>query len=298
MSTATAKQYVLNQETSKIELHFDKDDYMALSSEEKTQLKRAYLFSRRSGAWVSRSTRNHHNAIYVAEKLGFEDGGKTGERLSYAEEVERKAKRAEARAGRYEGYADNAERRAEGLQSDLKSMRGDNSFFTQPIIAGHAGSESFARRRQRMFDRYHKGFEEYRKSEYFRDRADVARSTANNEQLKDRTYLSNRIEECNREIRAYERAIVRAEETNNEKWLSDLLDKVEYEIDKLAYFENKLDELGGVQYSKDNVKPGDMVKIRNSWKRVVRANVKTVTTLDYGFQLKYPYAEIAELKTV
>lgn len=56
-------------------------------------------------------------------------------------------------------------------------MHGDIAFFTQPIIAGHAGSQAFARRREKIFAQYEKGFEEYRKSGYFRDRARIARET-------------------------------------------------------------------------------------------------------------------------
>lgn len=294
------KEYVLNLETSRIELHFEKADYASLAADLKTELKRFYSWSRYASAWVSKGTKDHYMAIKTAEKLGFSKGGKVGERLSYAEEVERKAEKAEHRAERYEQYADNAERRAQGLQSDLNSMHGDNSFFTQPIIRGHAGSEAFARRRQKMFDRYNKGFAEYRKSEYFRDRAETAQQTANNSKLNNRTYLSNRIEECNKNIRAIERSIITAEEKQNESWLERLLEKMEYEIDKLAYFENVLDEVGGVQHSKESVKRGQFVKIRGHWGMVVKANTKTVE-VKYSvvpYTMKYPYAEIQELSEI
>lgn len=143
------KQYILNRETSKIELRFSKEEYQALTTDEKKSIKSAYLFSGSRSAWVSRSTNNHYAAIRVAKQLGFTDGGKTGERLSYAEEVDRQVEKAEARIERFEKYADNAVERAKNLQSDLNSMRGDNSFFTQPIIAGHAGSQRFARQREK-----------------------------------------------------------------------------------------------------------------------------------------------------
>ncbi|EJW13790.1 DUF3560 domain-containing protein [Paenibacillus alvei] len=292
------KQYILNNETSKIELQFSKQEYQSLTTDEQKAIRRAYLFSSSRSAWVSRSTRNHYSAILVAQQLGFTDGGKTGERLSYAEEVERQVEKAEARIVRYEKYADNAETRAKNLQKDLNSMRGDNSFFTQPIIAGHAGSQRFARQREKMFDRYHRGFEEYRKSEYFRDRAVTAQVSASMGKFKDRTYLSNRIEECNKNIREYQRRIVRAEENQNESYMETLLEKMEYELDKLAYLHNKLDEIGGVQFNKDNLKPGYLVRIRGSWDTVVKANSKMVEVKPdvVPYTLKYPYAEIQEMK--
>ncbi|WP_103108558.1 DUF3560 domain-containing protein [Brevibacillus reuszeri] len=292
------KQYILNLETSKIELQFSKTEYQSLSQVEKKTLQSAYLFSGSRSAWVSRSTKNHYSAIRVATKLGFTDGGKIGERLSYAEEVERQVEKAEARIERFEQYADNAKNRAKNLQSDLNSMRGDNSFFTQPIIAGHAGSQRFARQREKMFDRYHKGFEEYRKSEYFRDKAITAEQTASMSKFKNRSYLSNRIEECNKNIREYQRRIVQAEETQNESYMETLLEKMEYELDKLAFLHNKMDEIGGVQFNKENVKAGYLVKIRGSWDTVVKPNAKTVEVKPefVPYTLKYPYAEIQEMK--
>ncbi|WP_054029198.1 DUF3560 domain-containing protein [Bacillus sp. FJAT-28004] len=293
------KQYILNRETSKIELRFSKEEFKSLTTDEQKTIRRAYLFSGSRSAWVSRSTRNHYSAIQVAKQLGFTDGGKTGERLSYAEEVDRQVEKAESRIERFEKYADNAVERAKSLQSDLNSMRGDNSFFTQPIIAGHAGSQRFARQREKMFDRYHKGFEEYRKSEYFRDKAETAEQTASMSKFNNRSYLSNRIEECNKNIREYERRMVRAEETQNETYMETLLEKMEYEVDKLAFFHNKLDEIGGVQFNKDNLKAGYLVKIRGSrWDTVVKANAKTVEVKPdvVPYTLKYPYAEIKEMK--
>lgn len=292
------KKYILNLETSKIELRFSKEEYQALTTDEKKAIQRAFRFSGSRSAWLSRSTRNHYSAIQAAKQLGFTDGGKTGERLSYAEEVDRQVEKAEARIERFEKYADNAETRAKSLQSDLNSMRGDNSFFTQPIIAGHAGSQRFARRREKMFDRYHKGFEEYRKSEYFRDRAVTAEQTASMRKFKDRSYLSNRIEECNKNIRESQRRMVRAEETQNESYMETLLEQMEYELDKLAFFHNKMDELGGVQFNKDNLRAGYLVKIRGRWDTVVKANVKTVEVKPDAvpYTLKYAFAEIQEMK--
>jgi hypothetical protein len=294
-------KYILNKETQKLELHFDKAEYMALSDAQKREIKSTFLWSRYAGAWVSRSKNNHYFAVRIAEKLGLENGGEVGERLSFAEELERKAERAEHRADRFEQYAENAEKRAESLQAELNRYRGDTAFFTQPIIAGHAGSQAFSRHRERIFERYRKGFDEYRKSEYFQDRAETARATADMRQLKNPVYLHNRIKECNANIRAFERAMVRAEEQNNEDWQNRLLEKMEYEIDKLAYMKNCLDEIGGNKYSKDNVKVGYIVKMRR-WGRceIVGTGPVNVTfrILDGGAAggcLTEPYVAIAEI---
>lgn len=116
--------------------------------------------------------------------------------------------------------------------------------------------------------------------------------------FKNRSYLSNRIEECNKNIREYERRMVRAEETQNESYMETLLEKMEYELDKLAFLHNKMDELGGVQFNKDNLKAGYLVRIRSSWDTVVKANAKTVEVKPdvVPYTLKYAYAEIREMK--
>jgi len=256
-----SKHYVKNLETGKIELHFSKSEYQALSDELKKELKRSYLFSGTSKAWVSRSIHNQWGAIETAKKLGFIEEKKIGERLSYEEQLERKQEKAEHRADRYDQYAENANNRGKAMQSELEKYRGDIAFHTQPIISGHAGSQAFGRRRQKIYDRYHKGFEEYRKSEYFQDRAETARQTANATQLKNPIYLNNRIEECNKSIRKLEKNLVYYDDilykkNNNEEissfyqektaeqiqgYLNDTIDKIEWQMDKLAFLQNCMD---------------------------------------------------------
>lgn len=93
----------MNMETLKLELHFDKSDYMGLSDDLKREIKSNFLFSRKSGAWISRAKfPNLWRAETVAKKLGLENGGKVGETLTFAEQMERKAEKAEARAERYD----------------------------------------------------------------------------------------------------------------------------------------------------------------------------------------------------
>ena len=298
--------YVKNLETQKIELHFDKKDFLALTAEQKKELKSAYLWSNYSKAWVSRSKNSHYWAIQTAKKLGFTEEVITGERLSYEEQLQVKAEKAERRIERYETYSDNAQKRGEQLQKELDNYRGDIAFFTQPIIAGHAGSERFAKQRERIFDRYRKGFEEYRKSEYFKEKAITAQNTAEQKQLKNKVYLDNRIKETNADIRDLERHIIWAEQGIHdgkpyEKDLENYLGKMVWQIDKLSFLQNCLDELGGIEYNKDNIKPGYLVKIRGTWDKVLKANKTTVETIVIeggakGFILKHAYSEIQELK--
>lgn len=325
MTTATTeKSYIFNLETGKIELHFDKAEYMSLSEEEKKLIKSNFLFSRYSGAWVSRAKEpNLYHVRQVAAKLGFTQEQRTGERLSFAEQIERKAERAEARAERYEGYAENAEKRAGKLQSDFNKYRKDWSWLTQPIIAGHSGSRAFANHKNKVMARYERGFEEYRKSEYFRDRAATAQNTADMKKFKDPVYLDNRIKECKKNIRAMEKNIVHYEEIlyslenhSEEKpssyidrytveqvnqWIENQLERIEAEMDKQGYMENCLDEIGGIAFSQENVKPGYIVRMIR-WGRceIISTGPVNVTfkILDGGASggvLTEAYAAIAEI---
>lgn len=295
-----SKQYILNKETSKIELHFSKEEYNNLNDNEKKILRSAYLFSGKSQAWVSRSKNNHYSAIQAAKKLGFIDGGTTGNMLSFEENLLRQQEKAEYKQEKYLGYADNAERKAESLQSEFNERRGDISYLTQPVITGHRGSEAFAKQRQRVMDRYNKGFEEYRKSEYFVNKAEDMQSIINQDKFKDRKYLVNRIDECNKNIKAYESNIVYYEEKENEEKIQYWLEKTEHEINKLAYMENCLQRLGG-NFTKENLKVGYEVKIRGEWGKILKLNIKTVEfqPLEENIKMfisKRDYKEIEEVK--
>lgn len=322
------KSYVNNLETGHIELHFEKSEYMSLSADQKAELKRFFSWSRYATAWVSKGTKDHYWALKIAAELGFTEEEKQGERLSYAEELERKAEKAEHRAERMEEHAANAEHRAEGLQSEFNKYRKDWSWLTQPIISGHAGSQRFGRQRQRIMDRYDKGFEEYRKSEYFKNRAETARATASMAQLENPVYIDNRIRECQKNIRDFEKRVAQNEDAlyrveNGEGLknysgeiitaekiqarLAELAEKLEYEIDKQAFLENAMDAIrasGRNVFKTDDVQVGYIVKMRR-WGRceIVAVGPKNVTfkILDGGAAggcLTESYAAIAEIIAV
>ena len=316
------KNYIFNLETTKIELHFEKAEYDALPDEQKSSLKSAFLWSNRGKCWVSRAKEpNLYRAKQVAEKLGFTEEQREGERLSYAEQLERQSERAEARAERYDGYADNATKRGEQLQKPLDNYHGDISFFTQPNINSSAG-RAFTNYRERLYNQYHRGFEEYRKSDYFKDRAATARGTASNAQFEDPGYLDRRIKECKKEIRAREKNIVSYEETlyaieggaerrnykgkliTAEKLTTAIqreLELVEKAMDKQGYLENCLDAVGGYRFNKENIKPGYIVNLKR-WGDVevtstgpLNISYKILTGGAAGFGGKVAYAEIVEI---
>jgi hypothetical protein len=191
--------FIENKETGKKELHFDKSVYVSLDEALKREIKSAFLWGRRSGCWISREKWPHfYSCNRVIEKLAgiLEDGGTSGERLSFEEQQEKKVERAEARAEHYDYKSAAAEKNAENLQSPINKMHGDIAFFTQPNINTSSG-RAFTRRRDKMWASFEKGFEEFKKSEYYQKRAEAARNTAREAKKPDIPFCERRIKEAN-----------------------------------------------------------------------------------------------------
>lgn len=308
--------FIRNRETGKLELHFDKADYDDLTDDQKREIKGAFLWGRRSGCWISRCKEpNFWRAEKIAKALGLADGGTTGERLSFAEQQEHKAEKAERRAERFECAADAAAARGEQLQKPISDMRGDIAFFTQPNINSSAG-RAFTRQRERMFAAYESGFKEFNKSAYYRERAAIAHNTAAQKGLQDKGFIGRRIAECETALRKLKKNVERYEgfkqqieqgttvqrfngeplslDTVNE-WIETTLDRIEAQLDKLGYYQDALDALGGVEFSQENIKPGYIVKVKHFGAcRVVSTGPKNITyqTGVDGVVLTAAYAEI------
>lgn len=291
----SSNSYTLNLKTGRIQLHIKKHEYENLAQDQRKEIRKYFIFSKYENAWVSKSSKNHYMAIIIANKLGFTEQVTKEKKIPYEEELKIKAEKAEIKALRYEQYSDAANEKAKSLQSEFNKFRGDIAFLTQPIIKGHAGSQTFSNYRQRILNRYNKGFEEYRKSEYFKEKAILALNSVKMTKLKDRVYLYKRIEECKKIIKRYKEQI-----ENKPNIKEELIKDFEYHVDKLAFLQNCLDEIGGIKYDKNNIKPGYLIRIRKSWAKVERVNIKTVTATFIGESLKNiscmpTYAEINEI---
>lgn len=310
--------YIINRETDKLELHFTKEEYQALGEESKSKIKSNFLFSRRGGCWVSRAKRpNLYYAEKVAKDLGAEYQGKTGEELTFAEKIERQADRAAVRADRMEEKAAAAEQRGEQLQKPINARRGDIAFFTQPNINTSAG-RAFTRQREKMFAAYDRGFEAFKKSEYYAQRAELARRTADRAHEKDKGFCDRRVKDAEKNIRAIQKNLTSYrtllerlnsgetvkrysgeayEQQEVERWIEDAEERLESEISRLCYYQSCIDDLGGVQFSKENIKPGYVVKIKHyNDCTVLRTGPKNIIyRTPNGFNLTAAYAEILEI---
>lgn len=310
--------YIINRETEKLELHFDKSEYQALSDDQKSTIKSNFLFSRYGGCWVSRAKiSNLWRAEQVAKSLGAENQGKTGELLSFEEKMERKAARAEERAERMDARADAAEQRGEQLQKPINARRGDIAFFTQPNINTSSG-RTFTRQREKMFAAFERGMDEFKKSEYYAERAEAARRTANLENSKDKAFCDRRVKDAQKNIKAIQKNLdhyhamlecdgmgeqqkrfdgTPIERAEIERWIEDAEERLESEISRLCYYQSCIDDLGGVQFSKENIKPGYVVKIKHYNNcTVLRTGPKNIIyRTPNGFDLTAAYAEILEI---
>jgi hypothetical protein len=310
--------YIINRETEKLELHFSKEEYQALPESDKGKIKSSFLFSKRGGCWVSRAKiPNLWRAEQVAKSLGAEYQGKTGEELTFEEKMERQADRAAARAERMDARSDAAAQRGEALQKPVENMRGDIAFFTQPNINTSAG-RAFTRQRERMFAAFDRGFEEFKKSEYYAQRAEAARRTANLENYKDKAFCDRRVKDAQKNIKAIQKNLdhyhamlecdgmgeqqkrfdgTPIERAEIERWIEDAEERLESEISRLCYYQSCIDDLGGVQFSKENIKPGYVVKIKHyNDCTVLRTGPKNIIyRTPNGFNLTAAYAEILEI---
>lgn len=313
--------FIENLETGKIELYFEKSAYMALDENQKREIKSNFLFSRYSSAWISRCKYpNLCRAKQTALSLGLEDAGEKGERLSFEDQEKVRIEKAERRADRYEWKADRADKKGDDLQKPIEDMHGDIAFFTQPNINTSAG-RAFTRQRNNMWNKYEQGMKEHEKADYYRDRAETARKA---QEIPSIDFCQRRIDEAESAIRKLNKSIAEFKlylamiekgekpvdkygwevnqnresiESNIKRW-SDLL---EAENSKKDYYKGLIDQQGGVKFSKENIKPGYIVKLRQSWKGVVLVTSTGPKNIRYkdvdggGFELTASYAEIVEV---
>jgi len=110
-------------------------------------------------------------AKLIAQKLGLiENIEPKGECLGEKELLENKIRKVENRIARYIKYAENARKRCETMQAEFNKNRGDISWLTQPNVNSSTG-RAFTNSRNRIIERYRKGFDEFNKAKYFDDKA-------------------------------------------------------------------------------------------------------------------------------
>ncbi|WP_026210906.1 DUF3560 domain-containing protein, partial [Flexithrix dorotheae] len=300
--------YVTNLETGKIELHFDYQTYKDLEQDLKKEIKRYFLWSRGKQAWISKAKEMTYGIQQIIAKTDLTDNGTIGEKISFEEQISRKVSRAENKISRLQDRKEKSKKRQEQFQSEANRFSGDISFWTQPNINSGKG-RSFTNYRNRVIARYEKGLKEHAYREYLDNKIGAAISTANQRQLKDVGFLNRRIAENEKRYRKLKKSLDDTEKLlqqgnlseekkeqiqKNVNWWSGNLQEV---IDKLNFYKLKIEEAGGVLYSKESVKDwAAYVNYRGAWYPIKSFNTKTITFLNWHriakFEWKTPYAEI------
>lgn len=126
--------------------------------------------------------------------------------------------------------------------------------------------------------------------------------------------VANRIERLAADIRRIERQTVAptydekhggyrpATDEEKTKRAARIAPRLEEIRDQLDYWKDvRAEQIAAgkaTDYSREDIKPGDAVLIRGHWRRVVRANAKTVSVeTDYPWTDKTPYSEIRAHRT-
>lgn len=255
--------YVKNLETEKLELYFSKYHYLTLSQLVRNEIKRYFLFSRSKEAWISKSMNSKRHIISIAISAGLEDGGTTGEKISFAEKLEVKKEKAEKRALRFEFKSLKLNKESNEAYQNAKRIS-SYIVFGQPILVGHHSEGRHRRDVKRIDNSMRKSIELTEKSSYYADRSETAERTASMSELKNQVYLNNRIKEN-------QAAIKRCEKYGYKK------DKY---VEKLEFYQEALNKLGGFKWNKENLKGVTFVKDRFNWYEVTKLNVKSVSCIE------------------
>ena len=290
--------YNRNLETQKIELHFEKSTYMALPEETKKKLKSNFLWSNYAGAWVSRAKgRNTYFAEQVAKELNLTWEGETGEKLSFAEQIERTQEKAETRA---EYMAEKASKfNQESAQLSERSMKMTECIpFGQPILVGHHSERRHRNLLDRSWNMMGKAVETGKKADYYEERAETAQRTADGKQFSSPVYLGNRIREVETKLRELDRLLYGIGYINretgerytkenpytiSEERRTYLEGRVAEETEKLNFFKEKLLSCGVEIHTKESLKEKKCthVNYRGTWYPVKSINAKSVTVLNW-----------------
>lgn len=199
--------YRKNLETDKLNVYTTKDFYQQLGSEQKKVLTHYCLWSNKQECWVSKARADRANyLISQLNALGFQKRDDYGEKLSFAEQINRQQEKAAVRAERAEANAVKAEYRSEELLNKAREMAGVIP-FGQPILVGHHSEKRDRNYRNKIHNTFGKAFAEQDKAAYYEQKAENARETAEGAKFSNPQYLNNRIKECDKNLRVLYRRL-------------------------------------------------------------------------------------------
>ena len=227
---------------------------------------------------------------------------KTNGRKSFAEQVEYSLERKEAKAERYEAYAENAHTKATDRQNKVEKIM---SFIPpgQPILVGHHSEKRHRKDIERMDSNMRRSVEETEKADYFTNKSASLRHDAKHITCS-RKFIGNRIADATKDIAKLNRYLSLTQNKANKIIYAERLNQAQ---EKLAFWTNQLKTLEQSQFedeaqvpSPENIKVGDEVYYLG-WHPVVRVNKKTVTVSHWHDtpQSRYslPYTKIQKFRS-
>lgn len=209
------------------------------------------------------------------------------ERRSFAEAEAERYERAEARADRMAGYAQNAAARSDAAYESAHRIA-DMIPMGQPILVGHHSE----RRHRKDLDRIDRGMrasiDEGRKAEHYEDRAETAAQFQTRRESVPTTL--RRIEKLEAERRLWQRGLdgepgsrtLRNRETDayvpaHGRYLERVKSEIEQLDEQIGYWRGIVAASGAKVWGPADFTKGDFVKIRHGYYEVLRVNKKSLT---------------------
>lgn len=303
--------FIRNKETEKVELHFTKAEYLALPEERKRWVKDNFRFSPSIPAWTSKRKLENFYQWSTLKEYGFDDQGTAGEKLSFAEKVEREQQKAEERADRMETRVEKNEQESTNRYNQAHEIA---SWIPpgQPILVGHHSEKRHRAALEKIDNNMRKSIEADEKAKYYANRLSAAQHTAEGKKFKNAGYLVNRIKECEANIRSYERGLqgkiyhYSEPQPISEKAATYWREKIADEQDKLDYMTYCLKQLSAEKtvWTRETLKEMKFAKVKGRWREIVRCNPTTVSISNSVFDrdpelarkyaLKYNYGEVQD----
>ena len=199
-------------------------------------------------------------------------------RQSFADQVDSKLERKEARIERFEGYAENAEERSNAAYKRAESVSSQIP-MGQPLLCGHHSEKRHRRDLNRIDSGMRKSIEESKKAEHYE-----YKSRSLDYQVKrtreSREYIGNRIQETTTELASLRKWVDQSLGPSNQR---DLHQRIQQATERLEYWQSSLRDLetkivdeGGQIASPETITVGDFIYYAG-WLPVIRVNNKTVT---------------------
>jgi len=249
-------------------------------------------YSRTLGCWYLPNSRDKRTSKPMLEALAdrLRAAGLTvtitvneGDRRSFAEAEQDRTERAEARAERFAGYADNASARSDAAWERGRRI-GDGIPFGQPILVGHHSERRARRDQERMHSAARTSNAEAKRAQHWGNRQEAAAAYERHRNNPGRTL--RRLDKLRADLRAVEKwqrgqsAKGFHQDVANLETREELAIRRDELIEEIEYWEAIIAEAeaNGVKvWSKDDFQRGDFARYGSTWYEVLRVNQKSVT---------------------